>query len=217
MRAIIAANGHLQAGEEYGHLVADGDLVIGVDGGAAIALQAGLQPDVVIGDMDSIPENVRAVLQAHGCRFLEYPTRKNETDTELAVHYALQAGAREIVFIGATGKRLDHTLANLFLLAMPELQGLTCRIVAGDTDAWLVRDRLEIAGQPGDIVSLLPLSQDVTGLRTQGLEYALHGDTLRFGATRGVSNVMTASRASIRLREGALLVLRVAQERARSE
>ena len=216
MRAIIAANGFIQEGERYGHLFADGDLVIGVDGGAAVALRAGLEPKVVIGDMDSIPEKLRIELEARGCRFLQYPTRKNETDTELAMRYALQAGAEEIVFIGATGKRLDHTLANVLLLAMPELEGVKCRIIAGDTEAWLVRDTLEIAGRPGDIVTLLPLGQDAIGLRTEGLEYALHGETLCFGMARGVSNVMTASRARICLRKGVLLVLRVAQEQTRS-
>ncbi len=215
MRAIIAANGEIEEGESYGDLFAPDDLVIGVDGGAAVALRAGLEPEVVVGDMDSIPEQLRTELEARGCRFLQHPMRKNETDTELAVRYALQAGAEEVVFIGATGGRLDHTLANVFLLGMPELQGVRCKIIAGNTEVWLVRDGLEIDGQPGDIVTLLPLGRDAIGLRTEGLEYALRDDTLRFGLARGVSNVMTASRVRISLRQGILLVLRVAHDRAR--
>jgi len=71
---------------------------------------------------------------------------------------------------------------------------------------------LEIGGHVGDIVTLLPLGQDAVGVRTEGLEWALHDDTLQFGLARGVSNVMTSSRARVTLREGLLLVLRVKGE-----
>jgi len=207
VRAFIVANGHVGEGEKYAALVRPGDLVIAADGGAAIALQMGLQPQAVIGDMDSMPVELRGRLEALGCRFLRYPERKDETDTELAMRYALQEGAQELVFLGATGGRLDHTLANVFLLALPELRNIDARIVAGRTEVWLTRDSLELEGRPGDIVTMLPLGQDALGVESEGLEYALQGDTLRFGQARGVSNVMTAPRARISLGEGLLLVL----------
>ncbi len=212
MRAIIVANGHVAENEKYGHLVRLGDLVIGADGGAFVAQQLGLEPQVVIGDMDSVLPELRARLEEHGCQFVHYPPRKDETDTELAIQYALQRGAQEILLLGATGSRLDHTLANVFLLGMPGLEGVKAKIIAGNTEVWLVRDELEIGGHVGDIVTLLPLGQDAVGVRTEGLEWALHDDTLQFGLARGVSNVMTSSRARVTLREGLLLVLRVKGE-----
>jgi len=209
VRAFIVANGQAGDGERYAALVRPGDLVIAADGGAALALQMGLQPQAVIGDMDSIPAELRSRLEALGCRFIHHPVRKDETDTELAIRHALQQGAHEVFLLGATGGRLDHTLANVFLLALPELRNISARIMAGSTDIWLLRDRLDIEGRQGDIVTLLPLGQDAFGVKTQGLEYALQGDTLRFGQARGVSNVMTSAVARISLRKGLLLVLHV--------
>ncbi len=208
MRAIIVANGHVEEGENYVHRVQPGDWIIAADGGALVALHLGLQPQVVIGDLDSVPADVRSRLD---CPFVDHPARKDETDTELAIQYALERGAEEIVLLGAIGGRLDHTLANVLLLGMPQLAGIKARIVAGNTEVWLIRagDELQIDGQRGDIVTLLPVGQDAIGVTTAGLEWDLDNDTLGFGPARGVSNVMTADRAQVALREGLLLALRV--------
>jgi len=214
VRAIIVANGQVQQDERYNHLVRPDDLIIAVDGGAMVAQQLGLVPQVVVGDMDSLSRQLVSQLEASGCQLVDHPARKDETDTELAVRYALQQGAREILLLGATGDRLDHTLANVFLLDMAWQAGVRAKIVSGDTEVWLLRGggELEVDGEPGDIVTLLPVGQDAVGVRSIGLEWALHGDTLRFGPARGVSNVMTAAQAQVALREGVLLVFRVRRD-----
>ena len=213
MRAIIIANGQIRSGENYEHLLHPGDLVIAADGGARNALRVGLHPQVVIGDLDSLPRALRLRMVALGCQLIEHPTRKDETDTELAIRYALQAGAQEIILLGMVGNRLDHTLANVFLLGMPELNEIQARIATQDSGTWLIRggQMLEIYGEPGDIVSLLPVGQDATGITTAGLEYELLNGTLLFGLARGVSNVMTQDKARVVLKEGMLLVTRVAK------
>lgn len=213
MRAIIVSNGYAQEDERYDSLVRPGDLIIAADGGSVLARQVGLEPQVVIGDMDSLPSELHHELERRGRQFLRYPTRKDETDTELAVRYALKQGADELLFLGATGHRLDHTLANILLLGMPELMGVKARIVSRGTEIWLLRDELEIEGEPGDIITLLPLGQDAVGVSTTGLEYPLHDDTLHFGPTRGVSNVMLSAKAHVSLRQGLLLVMRVMARR----
>nr|MBC7244857.1 thiamine diphosphokinase [Chloroflexota bacterium] len=214
MRAIIVANGRIEEGENYRSLARADDWVIAANGGAMVALQLGLEPRVVVGDLDSLPLEVRIRLEEHGCQFVGHPARKDETDTELAIRYALEQGADEIVLLAATGDRLDHTLANVFLLGMPRLEGKKAKIIAGHTEVWLLRggNELEIQGRPGDIVTLLPLGQDAVGIDSSGLEWVLCDDTLRFGPARGVSNVMTAERARVSLRTGLLLVFRVREE-----
>ncbi|MBC7260903.1 MAG: thiamine diphosphokinase [Chloroflexi bacterium] len=214
MRAIIVANGYIEEGENYSELVRADDLVVAADGGAMVALRLGLEPQVVVGDLDSLPPELRIELEECGCQFVNYPARKDETDTELAIRYALERDAEELVLLAATGDRLDHTLANVFLLGMPQLEGKKARILAGHTEVWLLRggDELEIQGKPGDIVTLLPVGQDAVGINSSGLEWALHDDTLRFGPARGVSNVMTAEKAWVSLRAGLLLVFRVQEK-----
>jgi thiamine pyrophosphokinase len=208
MRAIIIAGG--QAGDSgWRNWVQDGDWIIGADGGAGRALAWGLVPHLVIGDMDSLRDEDQAVLEARGCRFVEHPRAKDETDLELALRYAAREGALEIVVLGALGGRLDHTLANVLLLTLPVLDGVSVRIADGVGETLLLRGgrAVTLRGSAGDLVSLLPLGGDAGGVRTSGLAWALRGDTLRFGLSRGVSNEMTSHEARIELEEGLLLVV----------
>jgi thiamine pyrophosphokinase len=130
VRAIIVAGGQAGGNEDWRRWVWEGDWIIGADGGAAQALAWGLVPHLVIGDMDSLPGEARAALEAQGSRFVVHPRAKDETDLELALTYATQRGAREIVVLGALGGRLDHTLANVLLLALPKLDGVVVRIAS---------------------------------------------------------------------------------------
>jgi len=207
MRAAIIANGPMPKPPFHRHLVGEKDLVVCVDGGAENAIALGLEPQVVIGDMDSIEVSLREQLYEAGCRFVKYPSRKDETDSELAVRYALSQGATELVILAALGGRIDHTLANVMLLALPELEDVEVRVVEGDQEVILIRDDAVIEGQRGETLSLLPLSGDVGGIYTEGLEYALHNGTLKFGAARGVSNVLTAPKARVRVGSGLLLAV----------
>jgi thiamine pyrophosphokinase len=206
MRAVIVANGPSPEAPFPAFQVEPDDLVICVDGGARNALDLGLRPDVVIGDMDSLGSELSARLQ-ESVRLVTYPPRKDQTDLELAVRYALDEGATDLVLLAALGGRIDHTLANVMLLAMPELQGIRARLVDGPQELLLVRDKVVIEGRPGDTVSLLPLTKDAVGIYTQGLEYALKEGVLKFGAARGVSNVMKAEQATVRVSDGLLLVV----------
>jgi len=205
--AVIVAHGELIVTPEVEALVRRADLLIAADGGAAAAAAQSWWPHLLVGDLDSAPPNVRAGVEAHGATVLQFPARKDETDTELALRAALERGAGEIYLLGALGGRLDHTLANLLLLALPELEGVRVTILAGQQRIFAVRGQAEIAGQVGDLVSLLPIGGDVQGIWTTGLEYPLQGGTLRFGAARGVSNTLIAPRATVRVERGMLLAV----------
>jgi thiamine pyrophosphokinase len=207
MRAVIVANGPMPRPPFPRPVIRDEDLVICVDGGAGNALAMGLEPQVVIGDMDSIEAELRKHLEGEGCLFVEYPPRKDETDSELAVKYALSRGAIELILLAVLGGRIDHTLANVMLLAIPELEGIATRVLDGNQEVALVRDDVLIDGRPGDTISLLPLTADAVGVCTEGLEYPLRDSTLKFGAARGVSNVLVGSQARVRVGEGLLLLI----------
>lgn len=209
MRAIVIANGHIGNSEASRAQTWPHDLVICADGGAQHALALGLAPDVVIGDLDSLDGNLQARLEGEGCQVLVHPTRKDETDLELALHYAIDHGVDEILILGALGGRIDQTLANVLLLALPELEGIKTRIAAGDQEMFLIRGQAFIEGQVGDTVSLLPIAGDVTGITTEGLKYTLQRGTLKFGPTLGVSNVLTAPVAQVQMERGLLLCIHI--------
>src|SRR5262249_44956484 len=132
---------------------------------------------------------------------------KVETDAELGIVAAVEAGATEIVLTGALGGRWDHSLANLLLLTHPLLAQIPTPIVSPDTEIFLLRGapRAPAAGQvwgrPGDLVSILPLDT-AEGVTLSGLQYPLLEETLYGGMARGVSNVLLRSPASVSVRSG---------------
>ena len=207
MKAIIIANGQIRDGDFLRSLVAPMDLVICADGGASNALALGLQPQVVIGDLDSLDSNLQAQLEASGCQVLAHPAHKDETDLELALYYAIEHGVDEILILGALGGRIDQTLANVLLLALPELRSVKVKIIDGRQEVFLIRDEALIEGQVGDTLSLLPLTEEVTGIYTEGLEYPLENGTLYLGPALGVSNTLTAPQARVRMGQGLLLAV----------
>jgi thiamine pyrophosphokinase len=203
---IIFANGLLPGLEAARQLIHPGDVLWAADGGTRLALALGFLPAVVIGDLDSLLPDERLLLERGGSEIRLFPPAKDETDLELALKYAQQGEYRDILILGGLGGRLDQTLGNLALLSDPSLSGCNIRFDDGIEEAFFVRRRCEIHGEPGEVVSLIPWGGQVTGINTEGLHWPLHGAVLYPEKTRGISNILTAETASISLETGLLLV-----------
>lgn len=201
MRAVIFANGVYNTT----YLPQTHDLVIAADGGAHHCLKHGISPAVVIGDLDSLEPRDLDSLKAQGADMITYPTRKDFTDLELAIDYALGQQPNDILILAGLGGRWDQTLANLLLAARPK--NIPVRLLDGNQEFNFLQSgsKLELIGHKGDIVSLIPLGGDALGISTQGLEYPLDDEPLYFGSSRGISNVMVSDRATISLHKGVLL------------
>ena len=204
MRAVIFANGVFSHPEIDRARLRPDDWLIAADGGARHCQTLGLTPAVLIGDFDSIKNQERQTLEQQGVAVVPFPKNKNETDLELALRYAVEGGVNEVLILAGMGSRWDQSLANLLLPVIAELSDVQIRLIDGPQEAVLVRDgeTLKLLGQPGDKVSLIPLGGDAYGVTTHGLEYPLQDDTLYFGATRGVSNVLLDEEATIHLDRG---------------
>jgi thiamine pyrophosphokinase len=183
------------------------DLIVCADGGADAVLDAHILPATVLGDMDSISAHGRARLLEGGVQLVEYPVEKDQTDLELALDFALTHHPARVTVLGALGgARFDHALGNVMLLALPTLRRIDVRMLDQSGEVLAVWDRRTIAGTVGDYVSLMPLSLEATGVCTTGLKYALLGDTLLQGSTRGISNELVDTQATISVESGCLLV-----------
>ena len=206
-RTIIFANGEVSDLEAARAVIQPTDTLIAADGGAKHCRALGLTPHVLIGDFDSLAPADLAALEAAGTRVIRHPARKDQTDLELALDYALAEGANDIVILGALGGRWDQTFANLLLLALPALSSTRIRLLDGTQEISLLRGpgQLTLTGNAGDTVSLIPIGGDAHGITTSGLEYPLRDETLNFGSTRGISNVMLERQATISLTEGLLI------------
>jgi len=208
-RAIIFANGKM---EEPPEIVIDRksyDLIIAADGGTHHCRSLGITPNVIIGDFDSLDSNEVLTYQQAGVQLLKYPIHKDETDLELALQFAKKQEMSEVSIIGALGQRWDMTIANILLMAHPSYSRLKIRMFDGSQELFLLHgeDQIELLGQPGDQLSLIPLAGDAHGVTTLGLEYPLNDEILYFGSTRGVSNVFILDHAQIIVGDGILLCI----------
>jgi thiamine pyrophosphokinase len=183
--------------------------VVAADGGAATALAFGLRPDVVIGDLDSMHPATLTQLEANRVAIETFPRDKDATDGQLAVERALEAQPNELILLGFLGgPRLDQAIANILLLVQLELP---VTLVDERNECVLLRPGREHTWRPesGEIVSLIPVVDAVQGVRTQGLRWALEGERLAMGDTRGISNEPTGdAEARVSIERGLLLITR---------
>ncbi len=206
-RAIVVGGAPVRPGALVEAAFAGAALIVAADSGAATVTRMGRRPDVVIGDMDSIDPQLLERLRAEGVEIAAHPAPGLRTDMHVAILAALERGATSVTILGAIGgERLDHSIANLLLLGSDDFAAARLRLVDGADEAHVVRDQVTLAGEPHELVSLLPLTHDASGVTTEGLRYPLVDATLPRASTLGVSNEMTAAAARVSLRGGVLLV-----------
>lgn len=186
------------------------DYVVCADAGMKFCHTAGIQPDLILGDFDSVDDASYTYFKEKCSERMEqFPTHKDETDTELALLRAIAAGADAVTMIGATGTRIDHLLGNIQMLKLALDRGVPCQIVDAHNRIRMVDGQimLQKSDQFGKYVSLLPFTPEVTGITLKGFAYEVENFTLVSGIARGVSNELEAETASITCQNGILLVI----------
>ncbi len=204
-RIIIFANGELPNLEKARTLLHDNDFIITADGGTRHALALGLVPNVIVGDLDSLPSDFEP--STFNGEIVLYPKDKNETDLELAIQHALTLNPEQIIILAALGGRLDQTLGNIALIS--DLQLVTCNLQLNDglEEVFFCREYVQVNGTSGDTVSLIPWQGEVTGIVTTGLKWPLQNETLYPHKTRGISNEMTGDIATVQIKSGLFLIV----------
>jgi thiamine pyrophosphokinase len=183
-------------------LVPGGAPVVAADAGLDHARAAGLQVALAVGDFDS------AHAAPAGLPVERHPAEKDATDLELALDAALALEPRRLLVLSGVGSRLDHFAVELALIASPRFAAVEVDAVFDATTVHVVRGGRRLEGSVGDLVSLLPVHGAAVNVRTEGLAYALHGETLEPGSSRGTSNVFAEPVATIALERGVLLAIR---------
>jgi thiamine pyrophosphokinase len=185
----------------------DAVFTVAADSGVEHALALGRVVDLVVGDFDSAdPAAVEAAV-AGGAEVRRYPAEKDQSDLELALHAAREAGATHVIVVGGSGGRLDHFLANALLLASPFFEDVDIEALLDDALITVIRRYARLTGAPGDVCSLLAAGGPALGVRTTGLRYPLDGEDLLPGSTRGLSNELVQAVATVSLQQGTLLAV----------
>lgn len=186
------------------------DFFAAADRGLQFFYEAGIKPDLAVGDFDSTKgEALRYFREQDGIEWASLVPEKDDTDTEAAVRLVIAKGYGQIHILGATGTRMDHALANIGLLGIGLKEGVQMLLADPHNRIRMIKEPLEILKEEqfGDYVSLLPVTERVTGVTLFGMKYPLYEHTLTQFHSLGVSNEIAESRARIQLKSGTLLVL----------
>lgn len=185
-------------------------LIISADGAVKNCLKLKILPDIIIGDMDSINLNDKKILKDlnHKINYIKFPHDKNESDTQLALDYALENDIKNVILTGALGKRIDHTVGNIFNIASEKFKNLDIKIIDENFEISVLRQSGEIKGTKGSIISIFSLSPYTYFINTEGLKYKLKEEKLFFSPVRGLSNIFEDDKAVINIKEGCLLLMK---------
>jgi len=206
VKGLIVSNGSIRDYKRLGDAIDYVNFIICADGGLEHLIKIDIVPDLVIGDLDSISPDGLKYLEDKEIPLEKFPSIKDKTDTELAMEYLIGRGFTEIVFMGVTGSRQDHSMANIFLLGTLLDRGIKGRIIDDNNIIQIVDDYLELSPSKGHYVSLIPLSEKGIKVSLKGFFYNLDMKTIGFASTFGISNEIIEDMGSIQIHSGKALV-----------
>ncbi|MDO4793291.1 MAG: thiamine diphosphokinase [Filifactor alocis] len=188
-RALLLLNGDLPTQEEVREESRGYDLLVSADGASDILWQAGVIPDLIIGDLDSISEEVRSFFEGEKVRFLKFPPEKDKTDGHLAVETLIEEGMEEIFIYGGLGGRWDQSLGNLGLFSSALECDIDLVFVSSDNTMTCKKPgRYIFPYREGWYFSILAYGDRVEGIDLKGAKYELRQAVIKKGETVGISN-----------------------------
>lgn len=205
-RVFIFAGGNID--EHLLEEICEGDFIIGADRGALFLVEQDIKPNLAIGDFDSVTELELQKIKDHSLEIMTCDAiNKDLTDTELAYELAVEKQPKEIILVGATGTRLDQTLANIQMMTKGLQHQIKTFIVDKNNFITLIGSTCTVEERGLSYVSLLPMTPEVTGITLEGFMYPLNQATLKMGHSLGVSNKLIAPLGTVHIDSGLLLII----------
>ncbi len=207
MNVLIVANGSIVKHEKLRRTIPAADFVICADGGIKHLSKLGLWPDLIVGDFDSAKKDELENYIKSGVRIVRVSFDKDQTDTHIALDYAIEAGATNVTMLGALGSRFDHSYANIMLLYRLMKSGINARILDEHNNIVVSGIDIEIEGNAGQTLSLQPFGGDACIVETQGLKYPIVNRVLPLDDPYGISNIFVLPRVLIKVQSGWILAI----------
>ena len=182
----------------------ENDFIIAADAGFRRLSPYGISPDVLIGDFDTIG-NIPNIEKT-----IRFPAEKDVTDTELALMHGIKLGFNKFVICGALGgKRLEHTLANIFVAGKYSVQGCDITLTDGITECILIHNKsISFSEKESGFISIFSVGSDAKGVTLQGLKYELCDSTIPCLSSLGVSNEFTGKISTVSVKDGILAIVK---------
>ena len=188
----------------------EGDYVIAVDGGLSYCSVLDLEPDLIIGDFDSVNEQEKQAVEALRAqipdRVIVLKPEKDDTDMLAALKLGLEKGFRSFRIYGGTGGRLEHTIANIQCLLFLKNQGAQGYLCDGRSMIFVMKDE-EVRFQPSmeGYLSLFSLGKEARGVSIRGMKYPLDKYTIKNDFPIGISNEFIGEQGILSVAEGELV------------
>ena len=203
MRCVIISGSPDTNVEEIKSLCTSDDFIVCADSGYCFAKKAGLTPNLIIGDFDSLKEEL-----PQNTEVVKLNTHKDDTDTEHCVMECIRRGYKDFLLLGSIGGRTDHTFANIATLAF--LSEYNYNGIArnnGEEIRILKEGSYEMNNKKGLIFSVFPYGCESVNVTYKGAEYMLNNKTLTYNVSRGISNVFVDDEAEITINRGRAILL----------
>ncbi len=200
MKAIIIASGNSIKKEIFDGICSENDFIICADGGLNYLDSLNIKPNLIVGDFDSVDVNL--LEKYKNVKIKKYPAEKNFTDTEIAIEEAIACGFNEITIFGATGTRLDHTMANILLIERYIKNDINIRIVDNNNYISILNKDVIISKKVGYYLSIIPISEYIDGITLKGMKYPLIDVKVSRGSTLCISNEIIDDKAEIYIKNG---------------
>ena len=202
-KGIVFAGGEFSLPADIKDILNKSDCTVCADSGFDRAVNLGVRPHAVIGDMDSVERKLPGETE-----LIRLNCEKDDTDTEACINYLIEKGCKEITLLCALGGRKDHELANIMLTVYAAKKGVKLTIRSGDTEIFAVDGQSIICGKTGDLLSLVPVFGDAEGVSLSGLKYPLENACLEAGKTVGISNEFVCDTATVSVEKGMLIAIK---------
>ena len=213
MKVVIVANGEIKSINFLKYMIENSDYIICADGAVKYLMDLNVCPDLLVGDLDSIDKETLEWAKRNSISIQRFPVKKDMTDTELAVEFALKQNPDKIIIMGAIGSRLDHSLSNIMLLYKIHKLGIDAAVIDEINYITIVNDVLKMRCRIGEIVSIIPIGGDAKGVTLKGLEYSLTDHDIKMGSSLGISNKSVSKEIIISVKDGILLVVKICSSR----
>lgn len=204
MKCVIVAGGTEPKEELFKNQINDAELLIAADRGAEVFYKYNINPNLMMGDFDSIDLDVLNTFEKIDT--IRFMPEKDYTDSCLALNKAIELGASEIALLGFTGTRLDHCFGNIGLLKLALENKIDCKIIDNNNEIFAINKSTTIFGECGTYFSLLAFSDDVRNLCIKRAKYELFNYDLKMGDGRTISNEFLDEPVELTFDSGTMLV-----------
>lgn len=203
MRCVIISGSPDTNVEEIKSLCTSDDFIVCADSGYSFAKKAGLTPNLIIGDFDSLKEEL-----PQNTEVVKLNTHKDDTDTEHCVMECIRRGYKDFLLLGSIGGRTDHTFANIATLAFLSEYNYNGIARNNCEEIRILKEgSYEMNNKKGLIFSVFPYGCESVNVTYKGAEYMLNNKTLTYNVSRGISNVFVDDEAEITINRGRAILL----------